>query len=73
MTVMKQIGQVAVKLKKELVGFALNRMQYALLNECWRLISVTDSLTFVIPTFESHNGQYEYMYIHVFSYQTLIY
>ena len=40
MTVMKQIGQVAVKLKKELVGFALNRMQYALLNECWRLISV---------------------------------
>ena len=43
MDTMKRIGQVAVKLKKELVGFALNRMQYALLNECWRLISVNDS------------------------------
>jgi len=35
---MKEIGQVPVKLKKEIVGFALNRMQYALLAECWRLV-----------------------------------
>ena len=36
----KEIGQEPVKIKKELLGFVLNRMQYALMNECWRLISV---------------------------------
>jgi len=37
--VMKKIGQSPVRLKKELVGFALNRIQYAILAECWRLIA----------------------------------
>jgi len=35
---MKEIGEVPVKLKKEIVGFGLNRIQYALLAECWRLV-----------------------------------
>lgn len=35
---MDNIGQSAVTLKKEAAGFALNRVQYALLNECWRLV-----------------------------------
>lgn len=38
MQIMKEIGMSPVLLKKELEGFALNRMQYALLSECWRLI-----------------------------------
>jgi L-gulonate 3-dehydrogenase len=37
-TIMKQIGQVPVSLSREVPGFVLNRMQYALLNECFRLI-----------------------------------
>lgn len=36
--IMKEIGQTPVLLKKEIRGFALNRVQYALLSECWRLI-----------------------------------
>lgn len=35
---MKKIGQVPVSLSREIPGFVLNRMQYALLNECFRLI-----------------------------------
>jgi len=35
---MKELGQVPVRLKKEIAGFALNRLQYALLAECWRLV-----------------------------------
>lgn len=38
MKIMKEIGQTPVLLKKEIRGFALNRVQYALLSECWRLI-----------------------------------
>lgn len=38
--ILKEIGQTPVLLKKEIVGFALNRVQYALLSECWRLIEV---------------------------------
>lgn len=37
--ILKEIGQTPVLLKKELVGFALNRIQYALLSECWRLLA----------------------------------
>jgi len=37
--VMKKIGQSPVRLKKEIVGFALNRIQYAILAECWRLVA----------------------------------
>jgi len=38
--IMETIGQTSVVLKKELPGFALNRLQIALLNECWRLVEV---------------------------------
>ncbi|GBM86196.1 Lambda-crystallin [Araneus ventricosus] len=34
---MTDIGQKPVVLNKEVPGFALNRVQYALLNECWRM------------------------------------
>lgn len=35
---MSEIEQKPVILKKEVPGFALNRIQYALINECWRLV-----------------------------------
>ena len=35
---MISVGQVPVSLSREVPGFVLNRMQYALLNECFRLI-----------------------------------
>ncbi|XP_071956286.1 lambda-crystallin-like [Antedon mediterranea] len=35
---MTEIGQVPVLIKKELPGFALNRIQYAIIGECWRLV-----------------------------------
>lgn len=35
---MTEIGQKPVTLKKEIPGFALNRIQYALIDECWRLV-----------------------------------
>lgn len=38
LALLKEIGLEPVHIKKELFGFALNNMQYALLNECWRLI-----------------------------------
>jgi L-gulonate 3-dehydrogenase len=38
MRILKEIGQTAVLLKKEVDGFALNRIQYALVSECWRLL-----------------------------------
>jgi len=39
MAIMKEIGQVPVRFKKEILGFAVNRLQYALLAECWNLIA----------------------------------
>jgi len=33
-----ELGQVPVVVKKEVKGFVLNRLQYALLYECWRLV-----------------------------------
>jgi len=39
MAIMKEIGQVPVEFKKEVLGFAVNRLQYALLAECWNLIA----------------------------------
>lgn len=36
---MLEVGQKPVVLSREIEGFALNRIQYALLNECWRLIN----------------------------------
>jgi L-gulonate 3-dehydrogenase len=36
---MSEAGQKPVSLSREIEGFALNRIQYAILNECWRLIA----------------------------------
>jgi len=36
--IMEEIGQAPVSLTKEIEGFALNRIQYAILNEVWRLV-----------------------------------
>lgn len=36
---LEDIGQKPVTLKKEVPGFSLNRIQYAILNECWRQIA----------------------------------
>lgn len=36
---MKECGQKPVLLSREIEGFALNRIQYAILNECWNLIA----------------------------------
>ncbi|XP_029458370.1 lambda-crystallin homolog [Rhinatrema bivittatum] len=37
-TLMKEIGQSPVKLMREIDGFALNRLQYAIICEAWRLV-----------------------------------
>jgi len=37
-SLMQEVGQGPVSLSRELPGFVLNRMQYSILNECWRLI-----------------------------------
>ncbi|XP_051842556.1 lambda-crystallin homolog isoform X1 [Antechinus flavipes] len=36
--IMKKIGQSPVKIMKEIDGFILNRLQYAIISEAWRLI-----------------------------------
>ena len=36
---MEEAGQKPVSLSREIEGFALNRIQYAILNECYRLIA----------------------------------
>ncbi|XP_050523358.1 lambda-crystallin homolog [Daktulosphaira vitifoliae] len=36
--IMEEIGQSPVVLTREVPGFALNRIQYAILNECWHLV-----------------------------------
>ncbi|XP_043547848.1 lambda-crystallin homolog isoform X2 [Chiloscyllium plagiosum] len=36
---MKDIGQSPVKLNKEIDGFVLNRIQYAIIGESWRLVN----------------------------------
>lgn len=37
--IMEEIGQTPVSLSREIEGFALNRIQYAILNETWNLVS----------------------------------
>uniref|UniRef100_U5EV34 L-gulonate 3-dehydrogenase n=1 Tax=Corethrella appendiculata TaxID=1370023 RepID=U5EV34_9DIPT len=37
--IMEEIGQKPVTLSREIEGFALNRIQYAILNEAWRLVA----------------------------------
>jgi len=36
--IMEEIGQVPVTINKEIDGFGLNRIQYAIINECWNLV-----------------------------------
>lgn len=38
---MKEVGQAPVRLRREIDGFALNRVQYAIIAECWRLVKVS--------------------------------
>lgn len=38
---MTEVGQAPVRLRKEIDGFALNRVQYAIIAECWRLVKVS--------------------------------
>lgn len=37
---MQKIGQSPVRLLREIDGFALNRLQYAVISEAWRLVQV---------------------------------
>ncbi|CAH1382550.1 hypothetical protein MTP99_006514 [Tenebrio molitor] len=37
--IMEEIGQTPVSLSKEVPGFVVNRLQYALLNETWNLVA----------------------------------
>ena len=37
--VIESVGQVPVSLSREVPGFVLNRIQYQILNECWRLVA----------------------------------
>lgn len=37
---MKELGQSPVVTKKEVNGFILNRLQYAVIMEAWRLVEV---------------------------------
>lgn len=37
---MKKIGQSPVRVLKEIDGFVLNRLQYAIISEAWRLVEV---------------------------------
>ena len=37
---MVKIGQAPIVLKKEIPGFVLNRMQFAIVAECYRLVKV---------------------------------
>ncbi len=36
------VMDVAVRLRKEIDGFALNRVQYAIIAESWRLVQVSE-------------------------------
>uniref|UniRef100_A0A672Q7X7 Crystallin, lambda 1 n=1 Tax=Sinocyclocheilus grahami TaxID=75366 RepID=A0A672Q7X7_SINGR len=39
-SLMTEVGQAPVRLSKEIDGFALNRVQYAIIAESWRLVQV---------------------------------
>jgi L-gulonate 3-dehydrogenase len=41
MELLSSVGQVPVLVKKEVNGFVLNRIQYAIFAEAWRLIRVS--------------------------------
>lgn len=40
-SLMTDVGQAPVRLRKEIDGFALNRVQYAIIAESWRLVQVS--------------------------------
>jgi 3-hydroxyacyl-CoA dehydrogenase len=44
MELLSSVGQVPVLVKKEVNGFVLNRIQYAIFAEAWRLIRVSGNL-----------------------------
>ena len=46
--ILKDIGQAPIVAKKEINGFIVNRLQYALIMEAWRLVEVR---TFTGDTF----------------------
>ena len=46
--ILRELGQKPVLVKKEMNGFIINRLQYALLMESWRLVEVTRIQTIVI-------------------------
>ena len=54
MQLMRELGQSPVKLKKEVNGFIVNRLQYALIMEAWRLVEVTIFLSSLIPRSSHH-------------------
>ena len=39
--IMTDLGQAPVRAKKEINGFIVNRLQYALIMEAWRLVEVS--------------------------------
>lgn len=39
--IMRGLGQAPVRAKKEINGFIVNRLQYALIMEAWRLVEVS--------------------------------
>ena len=41
---MEDIGQSPITLRREALGFALNRIQYACINECWNMYKVTHAI-----------------------------
>ena len=53
--ILKEIGQSPVVMKKEVNGFLLNRLQYAVIMEAWRLVEVRHT-KFVNMDLESSNS-----------------
>ena len=45
--ILKGIGQAPVVAKKEINGFLVNRLQYALIMEAWRLVEVSHCCTHI--------------------------
>lgn len=42
---MEKVGQSPITLRRESLGFALNRIQYAAINECWNMYQVQQGYT----------------------------
>ena len=57
--IMRELGQSPVRAKKEINGFILNRLQYALIMEAWRLVEVC------IYMYMYETYMYNIMYVHV--------